>query len=48
MWNCKGLGNPCTFKALQKTVVEEDPVLVLLIETKFDVSEMTSIKNKLD
>ena len=47
-WNCQGLGNPCTVKALQKIVLEEDPVLVFLIKTKFDVSEMTSIKNKLD
>ena len=47
-WNCRGLGNPCRVKALQNIVLEEDLVLVFLIKTKFDVSEMTSIKNKLD
>ncbi|XP_075654929.1 uncharacterized protein LOC142625112 [Castanea sativa] len=47
-WNCQGLGNPCTVKALQKVVLEEDPILVFLIETKLIVSEMDGIKSKLD
>ena len=47
-WNCRGLGNPCTVKALQKLVMEEDPTLVFLIETKYVVSEMARIKRKLD
>ena len=47
-WNCRGLGNPCTVKALQKAVLEEDPILVFIIETKLVVSEMEDIKSKLD
>ena len=47
-WNCWGLRNPCIVKALQKIVLEEDPTLVFLMETKFVVSEMARIKRKLD
>ena len=47
-WNCRGLGNPCTVKALRKVVLEEGPILVFIIETKFVVSEMEGIKSKLD
>ena len=47
-WNCRGLGNPCIVKALQKVVLEEDPTLVLIIEIKLVVSEMKGIKSKLD
>ena len=47
-WNCQGLGNLCTVKALQKVVLEEDPILVFLIETKLIISEMDRIKRKLD
>ena len=47
-WNCWGLRNPCIVKALQKIVLEEDPTLVFLMETKFVVSEMACIKRKLD
>ena len=47
-WNCRGLGNPCTVNTLQKKVLEEDPILVFIIETKFEVSEMARIKKKLE
>lgn len=47
-WNYRGLGNPCTVKALQKAVLEEDHTLVFIIETKFVVSKMEGIKSKLD
>ena len=43
-WNCRGLGNPCTVNTLQKKVLEEDPILVFIIETKFEVSEKARIK----
>ena len=39
-WNYRGLGNPLTVNAFQKVVLEKDPTLVFLMETKFDVSEM--------
>lgn len=47
-WNCRGLGNPLIVNALQKVVIEEDPTLVFLMETKFDVMEMDEIKRKID
>jgi len=47
-WNCRGLGNPCTVTQLQKVVLEEDPSLVFLMETKFEVDEMARIKRKLE
>lgn len=47
-WNFRGFGNSCTVNTLQKMVKEEDPTLVFLIETKFDVSEVARIKRKLE
>ena len=47
-WNCRGLRNSRTVGALQKTVMEEDPSLVFLMETKFNVEEMVEIKHKLE
>ena len=47
-WNCRGLGNPLTVKALYKVVKEEDPTLVFLMETKYDVTEMKWVQRKLD
>ena len=47
-WNCRGLGNPLTVNALQKVVLEKDPTLVFLMETKFNVTEMDGIKHKIE
>ena len=47
-WNCRGLGNPLTVNALQKVVLEKDPKLVFLMETKFIVLEMDGIKRNLE
>ena len=47
-WNCRGLGNPQIVGTLQKTVLEEDPTLVFLMETKFNVEKMVDIKRKLE
>ena len=47
-WNCRGLGNPITFNAFHKFVMEEDPTLVFLMETKYDVTKMKRIQRKLD
>ena len=47
-WNYRGLGNPRTVDTLQKSVLEEDPTLVFLMETKFTVEEMDGIKHKLE
>ena len=42
-WNCRGLGNPLTVNALHRVVLEKDPTLVFLMETKFDVTEMDGV-----
>ena len=47
-WNCSGLGNPLTVNNLQKVVLEKDPTLVFLMETKFDVLEMDGVKRKIE
>lgn len=47
-WNCRGLGNPLTANALQKVVLEKDPILVFLMETKLDIIEMDNIKRKVE
>ena len=47
-WNCRGLENPLTVNTLQKVVLEKDPTLVFLMETKFNVMEMDGIKQKLE
>ena len=47
-WNCRGLGNPLIVNNLQKVVLEKDPTLVFLMETKFDVSEMDGVKRKIN
>ena len=47
-WNCRGLGNPLTVKTLQKVVLEKDPTLVFLMETKLSVNEMEGIKRKVE
>ena len=47
-WNCRGFRNPCIVKALQKLVLEEDPTLVFLMETRFVVLEMAHINHQLD
>nr|XP_023895642.1 uncharacterized protein LOC112007519 [Quercus suber] len=47
-WNCRGFGNLLTVKALQKVVLEKDLTLVFLMETKFDVTKMDGIKQKIE
>ena len=47
-WNCRGLGNPLTVEALQKVVLEKDPTLVFLMETKMDTMEMDGVKRKVE
>uniref|UniRef100_A0A7N2KPM2 DUF4283 domain-containing protein n=1 Tax=Quercus lobata TaxID=97700 RepID=A0A7N2KPM2_QUELO len=43
-WNCRGLGNRRTVRALEKVVTSEDPILIFLIKTKLVMSEMEEIK----
>ena len=35
-WNCRRLRNPQTVKALQRAIQKEEPILVLLMETKLN------------
>ena len=43
-WNCRGLGNLRTVRALQEVIASEDPILVFLMETKLSKEEMTKKK----
>ena len=43
-WNCRGLGNLRTIRALQEVIASEDPILVFLMETKLSKEEMTKKK----
>ena len=47
-WNCRGLGNLRTVGTLQRAILEENPTLVFLMETKFNVEEMAYFKHKLE
>ncbi|XP_023871998.2 uncharacterized protein LOC111984613 [Quercus suber] len=47
VWNCRGLGNRRTVRALEKVVSSEDPILIFLMETKLVVTEFDSIKEGL-
>ena len=52
-WNCRGLGNLRTVRALQKVINKEDLTIVFLMETKLDlewirkVTEWCKFKNGL-
>ncbi|KAF8411685.1 hypothetical protein HHK36_004243 [Tetracentron sinense] len=46
-WNCRGLGNPWSIRALHQLVKEKDPSVLFLMETKTDVRRMTEIKLKM-
>ena len=45
-WNCRGLGNLRTVKALEKVVKNEDPNIVFLMETKSDREWMELVKDR--
>ena len=47
-WNCRGLGNRRTVRALEKVVSSEDPNFIFLMETKLVVTEMDGIKEGLN
>ena len=42
-WNCRGLGNPRTIKALQKVIQREEPILVFLMETKLNKEKIEKV-----
>ena len=46
-WNCRGLGSPEAVNALRRIVVNEDPQVVFLQETKLHPHEVERVKIKL-
>ena len=46
-WNCRGLGNPRSVRALQDLVWRYNPIVVFLMETKAKIRRMERIRNKL-
>ena len=45
-WNCRGLGNPQSVRALHDIVQRWKPKIVFLMETKSKVKRMERIKNR--
>ena len=46
-WNCRGLGNPRSVRALHIMVQRWKPDIVFLMETKSKVNRMEKIKNRI-
>ena len=46
-WNCRGLGNPRSARALHDMVRQWNPKVVFVIETKAKNRRMERIKNKI-
>ena len=45
-WNCRGLGNLRTVKALEKVVKKEEPKIVFLMETKSKREWLEKVKDR--
>ena len=45
-WNCRGLGNLQTVKALEKAINKEEPIIVFLMETKSNREWMNYVKDR--
>ena len=43
-WNCRGIENPWTVRALRNLVQQWNPKIVFLMETKVGVRRMTKVK----
>ena len=46
-WNCRGLGNPRSVRALHDLVRRWKPKIVFLMETKSKIKRMEKIKNRI-
>jgi len=44
-WNCHGLGNPRTARALKRLISSQDPNIVFLMETRKKDFEMNRLRN---
>ena len=47
MWNCRGLGNPCTENELAEFVRAKDPTIMFLAETWVDEARLKSVLRKI-
>lgn len=45
-WNCRGLGNPWTVRALNKLIKQKGPNLVFLMETRRKANELMRFRYK--
>ena len=45
-WNCQGLGNLWTVKALERAIKKEDPIIVFLMETKLCKEWIDKVKEE--
>ena len=47
VWNCSGLGNPCTVNELASLVRAKDPSVVFIAETWIDEVRLKDVKRKI-
>ena len=47
IWNCRGLGNPCTGNELADIVRAKDPSIVFIAETWADEARLKDVKKKI-
>ena len=47
VWNCCGLGNPCTVNELAEMVRAKDPFVLFLAETWVDEARLKDVKRKI-
>lgn len=47
MWNCRGLGNPCTVQELSRLVREKDPLVLFVVETGLDEARLEALRVRL-
>ncbi|MBA0552383.1 hypothetical protein Golob_023199, partial [Gossypium lobatum] len=45
-WNCRGIGNPVIVRELRQLLVENDPEVIFLCETKVHANKLVSIRSK--
>ena len=45
-WNCRGLGNLRTVKALKRAMQQQDPICVFLMETKLTTEQLYDMKQE--
>ena len=46
-WNCRGIGNPRSIRALHNLVQQYNPKIVFLMETKVGVRKMKRVQSRI-